>query len=104
MRKTVDLSAAAAIGSIATAYTPASGKRITLESMMIAVSGAVAVLFEKNTASAGNFVFRTPVLEANKPYTMNFIGEGLSLGVDDVLKMTGSGSANISGTLVIRED
>lgn len=94
-----DLGAATAIGSIVTAWTPASGKKVRVLGGWISVSAAVAVLLEDNAAGAGNFLFRTPKLVADTVYQLDF-GDGLLLSaIDRVLKMTGSAAANISGVL-----
>jgi len=87
----------AAIGSIATVWTPASGKKVRLMGGSISVSAAVSVLFEDN--GAGTDVFQTPVLLADTPYNFD-LGNGVLLSaVDNVLKATSSGAANITGTL-----
>jgi hypothetical protein len=89
---------AVAIGSIATVWTPASGKRIRLVGGSISVSAAVNVLFEDN--SGGNFVFRTPKLLVDTPYNFTLEGRGVLLSaVDNVLKATSSSAANVTGTL-----
>jgi len=86
-----------AIGSIATVWTPATGKKVQLMGGSISVSAAVSVLFEDN--GAGNDVFQTPVLSANTPYNFD-LGNGVLLSaINNVLKATSSGAANITGTL-----
>lgn len=93
-----------AIGSIATVWTPASGKKFRLMGGTISVSAAVSVLFEDNVASAT--IFRTPKLLADTPY--DFVvngGQGkLSAVANNVLKATSSGAANIIGTLYGTEE
>jgi hypothetical protein len=95
-----DLSAVT-ITTIATVWTPASGKKFRLMGGSISVSAAMNVLFEDNAAGAGNFVFRTPKLAADTPY--NFVvngGQGkLSATADNVLKATGSAAGAVTGTL-----
>ncbi len=93
-----DVSAVAA-GSIVTVWTPASGKRVRFMGLTISVSAACSVLFEDNSAGAGNFVFRTPKLLADTPYTFD-LGNGKMLAAaDNVLKATSSAAANVTGTL-----
>ena len=90
---------AVAAGSIVTVWTPASGKRVRFMGITISVSAACSVLFEDNSAGAGNFVFRTPKLLADTPYTFD-LGNGKVLAaVDNVLKATSSAAANVTGTL-----
>lgn len=95
-----DIGAGVAIGTIATVWTPASGKKIRLLGGSISVSAAVSVLFEDNSAGAGNFVYRTPKLLADTPYYF-VLPENPKLGgaANNVLKATGSGAANLTGTL-----
>jgi len=86
-----------AIGSIATVWTPASGKKVQLMGGSISVDAAVSVLFEDNVA--GTDVFQTPVLLADTPYNFD-LGNGVLLSaINNVLKATSSGAANITGTL-----
>jgi hypothetical protein len=90
---------ALAIGTIATVWTPASGKKFRITGGSISVSAAASVLFEDNAAGAGNFVFRTPKLLADTPYTFS-LGDGYtSVAADQVLKATSSAAANVTGTL-----
>lgn len=89
------------ITTIATVWTPSSGKKFRLMGGSISVSAAMNVLFEDNAAGAGNFIFRTPKLSADTPY--NFVvsgGQGkLSAAANNVLKATGSAAGTITGTL-----
>lgn len=88
---------AAAIGTIATVWTPAGGKKVRLMGGMISVSAAVSVLFEDN--GAGTTVCRTPKLLADTPYNFD-LGQGVLLAAaNNVLKATSSAAANITGTL-----
>lgn len=92
---------AVAIGSITTLWTPTTGKKFRLMGGAISASAAVSVLFEDNSAGAGNFIFRTPKLLADTPFIF-VVGDGngfLSAAVNNVLKATGSGAANLTGTL-----
>jgi len=90
---------AVAGGSITTVWTPTSGKRVVFMGLTISVSAACSLLFEDNSAGAGNFVFRTPKLLADTPYTFD-LGNGVALSaVDNVLKVTSSAAANITGTI-----
>jgi len=86
-----------AIGSIATVWTPTSGKKVRLMGGSISVSAAVSVLFEDN--GAGTDVWQTPVLTADTPYNFDLGNGKLLSAVDNVLKATSSGAANITGTL-----
>lgn len=88
-----------AIGSIATVWTPASGKKFRLMGGSISVSAAVSVLFEDNSAGAGNFIWRTPKLLADTPYNFDLGNGFLSATADNVLKATSSSAANLIGTL-----
>lgn len=94
----VDVSTVA-IGSIATVWTPATGKKFRLIGGSISVSAAVSVLFEDNSAGAGNFIWRTPKLLADTPYDFDLGNGKLSATINNVLKATGSGAANLIGTL-----
>ncbi len=98
--------AAVAITTIATVYTPTSGKKFRLMGGFISVSAACSVLFEDNVG-AGGTVFRTPQLLANTPY--NFVVKGgqgyLSAAANNVLKGTAStGTVTITGTLYLCEE
>lgn len=95
-----DLSAVT-ITTITTLWTPTAGKRVFLLGGSISVSAAVNVLFEDNAAGAGNFIYRTPKLLADTPYTFVINnGAGFQLTADDrVLKATASAAAAITGTL-----
>lgn len=85
--------------AIVTVWTPTSGKRIRLMGFSISVSAACSVLFEDNSAGAGNFVYRTPKLLADTPYMMD-LGNGKVLSAaNHVLKATASAGATITGTL-----
>ena len=94
-----------AIGTIATVWTPTSGKKFRLLGGLISVSAAVNILFEDNAAGAGNFIFRVPAMLINTPLAFTLGGNGfLSAAVDRVLKATGSGAANLTGTLYGTEE
>lgn len=95
-KKFVALSAVT-ITTIATVWTPTSGKRFRLMGMTISVSAAVSVLFEDN--AGGTTIFQTPKLLADTPYTFD-LGNGIpSAAVNNVLKGTSSAAATITGTL-----
>jgi hypothetical protein len=88
---------AVAIGTIATVWTPASGKKVRLIGGTISVSAGGSILFEDN--AGGTTVFRTPKLSADTPYNFD-LGNGKVLsGADRVLKATLSVAGNITGTL-----
>jgi hypothetical protein len=94
--------ATVAIGSIATVWTPATGKKVRLMGGYISVSAAVSILFEDN--AAGTTVFRTPKLLADTPFVFD-LGNGILLShANDVLKATSSAAANLTGTLYGREE
>lgn len=93
-----------AVGSIATVWTPASGKKFRLMGGSISVSAACSVLFEDNSAGAGNFIWRTPKLAADTPYNFDLGNGYLSAAADQVLKATSSASANLIGTLYGTEE
>ena len=89
--------ATVAAGSIVTAWTPASGKSVRFMGLTVSVSAACSLLFEDN--SAGTTVFRTPKLLADTPYTFD-LGNGYQLAAaGNVLKVTSSAAANVTGTL-----
>lgn len=90
---------AVTITTIATVWTPASGKKFRLMGGSISVSAACNVLFEDNSAGAGNFVWRTPKLLADTPYNFDLGNGKLSATADQVLKATSSAAATITGTL-----
>jgi hypothetical protein len=91
---------AVAIGTIATVWTPANGKKFRLMGGAISVSAAANVLFEDNAAAGANFVFRTPKLLADTPFLFTLGGNGkLSATINNVLKATSSAAANLTGTL-----
>ena len=88
------------IGTIATVWTPATGKVIRLLGGSISPSASVSIVFEDNAAGDGNFVWQTPKLIANAPYFFDLGGEGhLLTDENHVLKATASGVAAITGTL-----
>jgi hypothetical protein len=89
--------AAVAIGSIATVWTPASGKKFRLMGGSISVSAAVSILFEDN--AAGATIIQLPKLAVDTPYNFD-LGNGiLSAAANNVLKATSSGAANVTGYL-----
>jgi hypothetical protein len=95
-----DLSAVT-ITTITTLWTPSSGKKFRLMGGSLSASAAVSILLEDNAAGAGNFIFRTPKLLADTPFTF-VVGTGngkLSAAINQVLKATGSAAAAITGTL-----
>ena len=93
---------AVAVGSIATAWTPASGKKVRLMGGCISLSVAASVLFEDN--SVGTDVYQSPALLALTPYNFD-LGDGvLSAAANNVLKATSSAAATITGTLYGREE
>ena len=96
--------ATVAIGSIATVWTPASGKKVRLVGGSISVSAAGNVLFEDNSAGASNFVFRTPKLLADTPYNFDLGGGKVLSSADNVLKATLSTTGNLTGTLYGTEE
>lgn len=88
---------AVAIGSIATVWTPATGKSVRIMGGSISVSAGASVLFEDN--AAGTDVWQTPVLAADTTYNFD-LGNGVLLSAaNNVLKATSSAAANITGTL-----
>jgi hypothetical protein len=88
---------AVTVTTIATVWTPATGKKFRLMGGCISLSVAGSVLFEDNTA--GNDVYQSPVLLASTPYNFD-LGDGvLSSTINNVLKATASGAATITGTL-----
>lgn len=89
--------AGVAIGSIATVWTPAGGKKFRLMGGSISVSAAVSILFEDN--AGGTTILQLPKLPADTPYNFD-IGNGLLSGAEDrVLKATSSAAANCTGYL-----
>lgn len=95
--------AGVAITTIASVWTPASGKKVRLMGGSFSVSGACSVLFEDG--GAGTTIIRTPLLEANKPYTLDLLNGVLSGAADRVLKATAStGTVTITGHLYGTEE
>jgi len=93
---------AAAVGTIATVWTPAAGKKVRLMGGCISLSAAASLLLEDNAAGAD--VFQSPVLAANTPYNFD-LGNGVLLShADDVLKATSSAAANLTGTFYGAEE
>lgn len=93
-----------AIGTIATVWTPASGKRITFIGGDISVSGESSVLFEDNAASS-SIKYRTPVIPAKQPYVFEVPNGGMSLSaINNVLKATAASGVSITGTIWGREE
>lgn len=89
------------IATIATVWTPASGKRIRLLRIVLSVTVAASVLFEDNAAGAANFLFRTPALIVGTPYMFDFGDNGrLLAAANNVLKATASVASVITGTLM----
>ncbi len=85
------------IGSIATVWTPANGKKVRLMGGCVSVSAAGSVLFEDN--SGGNFVFRTPKLGTDSPYNFDIPGGRLLSSADNVLKATLSTAGTVTGSI-----
>ena len=95
--------AGVAITTIATVWTPASGKKFRLMGGSFSVSGACSVLFEDNAAATT--IIRTPLLEANKPYSFDLLNGILSGAANRVLKATAStGTVTITGHLYGTEE
>lgn len=102
MSKIIDLSAVS-VNSIATVWTPGSGKRIRFMGGKISASAAISILFEDN--AGGTYVWRTPKLLVDTPYEFTIPGGGIPLAAADrVLKATGSGNGAITGVLYGTED
>jgi hypothetical protein len=95
--KFIDLNAVA-IGTIATVWTPAGGKKFRLMGGSFSLSAAASVLFEDNAGGA-TVGGRTPKLVADTPYNFDWGNGVLSGAADRVLKATSSAAANITGTL-----
>ena len=94
-----------AIGTIATVWTPAGGKKFRLMGGIISVTAAVNILFEDNAAGAGNFVVRIPTMLVGTPFQFTLGGNGfLSAVANNVLKATSSAAANLVGTLFGTEE
>lgn len=94
---------AVAIGSIATIWTPTTGKKFRLMGGVFSVSAAVNILLEDHTA--GFFIFRIPVMLVNTPFAFTLGGNGyLALSINNLLKATGSGAANLTGTVYGTEE
>lgn len=98
-----DVSTVAA-GSIVTVWTPASGQKVRFMGGTVSVSAACSLLFEDNAAGAGNFLYRTPKLLADTPYTFDLGNGRLLAAADNVLKVTSSAAANVIGTLYGQEN
>ncbi len=95
---------AVTINSIATVLTPASGKKLRILGGTFSVSADASVLFEDNTSTTANYVFRSPLLLAKTPYNF-WMGNGRLLSAaDNVLKATGSASCTITGVIYYSEE
>lgn len=94
--------AAVAIGSIATVWTPAGGKKFRLMGGSISVSAAVSILFEDN--AAGTTIIQLPKLLADTPYNFDLGNGVLSGAADRLLKATSSAAANVTGYLYGTEE
>jgi hypothetical protein len=102
--KFVDL-ATITISTIATVWTPATGKKFRLMGGSFSVSAACSVLFEDNTHSGSPTVIRTPLLVADTPYAFDLGNGVLSAAVNNVLKATAStGTVTITGYLYGTEE
>lgn len=96
--KFIDLNAVS-VTTIATLWTPASGKSFRLMGGSISLSAGGSLLLEDNAAGAGNFVWRTPKMSADSPYNFD-IGNGyLASAINRVLKGTASAAGTVTGTL-----
>lgn len=97
-----DLSAS---GVLATAWSPASGKTVRFMGGHVSAASGVSLLFEDN--AQGNFVFRTPVLQANTPFSFA-LGNGIPMsGANRTLKVTqvpNSPVVQITGTVFGTEE
>jgi hypothetical protein len=90
---------ALAVGTIATAWTPATDARIRFLGGDISMSASGSLLFEDN-AAASSIKYRTPVLPANQPYVFRVPGQGMLLSaINNVLKVTGPTGVTITGTI-----
>lgn len=87
-----------AIGTIATVWTPTSGKKFRLMGGSISVSAAGSILFEDNSAGNGT-IYQSPKLAADTPFNFDIPGGKLSAAANNVLKATGSTTMNLIGTL-----
>ncbi len=96
--------AAVTINSIATVLTPATGKKLRILGGTFSLSADASVLFEDNSNSAANYVFRSPLLLAKYPYTFSLGNGRLLSAVNNVLKATGSASATITGVIYYAEE
>ncbi len=90
---------AVTINSIATVLSPASGKKLRILGGTFSLSADASVLFEDNSASTANYIFRSPLLLAKYPYTFSLGNGRLLSAVDNVLKATGSASCTITGVI-----
>lgn len=95
---------AVSITSIATVWTPTTGKKFRLMGGSISLSAAASVLFEDNSAGAGNFIWRSPKLLTDTPYNFDMGNGFLSAAANNVLKATASATATITGTLYGTEE
>lgn len=93
---------AVAIGAIATIWTPGAGKKFRLMGGNLSVSAAISILLEDNAGAA--FIFRIPKLLVDTPYNFDLGNGFLSAAANNVLKATGSGAANLTGTVYGTEE
>lgn len=95
--------AAVAIGSEATIWTPAAGKKFRLMGMTISVGTAAGnVVLKDNTA--GTVIAIIPKTAVDTPITLNFGNGILSAVADNVLTADGAATATISGTVFGTEE
>lgn len=85
-----------AIGSGATVVTATTGKIVRLVTVDISVSAASNVVFKRSTTE----LYRTPVLQANSPYTVILgAGHGVLADAAGDITATSSAAANLTGTI-----
>lgn len=95
--------APAAIGAEATIWTPAAGKKFRFMGFIFSSDAAVSVILKDNTA--GTTIFRIPALLVGTPLVYAPGGNGiLSAAANNVLTATGSGAANLQGTVFGTEE
>lgn len=91
-----DLNGVAA-GAGATVWTPAANYRARLTGISISASAAASVVFTDAVSNA--VLWRTPVLVANTPYTVDLGNGQITTSPNNAIKATSSAAANITGMI-----
>lgn len=84
-------------GTLATVWTPASGKKVRLLGWSLSSSAAARLQFE-DSGTAGTVIAQTPLLAAAGVHDAHHLGEGVALAaVNNTLKLDVTANATVSG-------